>query len=303
MQKFGRNYVLTIVPPLSVTLIGTTSVTIPDIPVVAALPFTVEFDIVRNTLSSANMCRVRIYNLAQNTRNRLRYNQSNYGAYMGIKLQAGYGTDLINLPTIFQGNVSQAWSVREGNNFITQLECYDGGFAFVNGTIDMQVGAGIPLAATLTQMVTSGLPNVSLGAIGTYTEASLRAYSMSGNTAALLAEKSGGGFFVDKEKAYVLGTNEFSLANPIYISSASGLLGTPILEQTKVTFDMIFEPSLEVGQAVTLDSSTGANFNGVYKIVGVKHRGMISGAVCGDAVTTGEFFYLKAPEPAGIFGP
>jgi molybdate-binding protein len=49
---------------------------------------------------------------------------------------------------------------------------------------------------------------------------------------------------------------------------------------------MIFEPRVICGQFVTLESSTDASFNGDYKITSVKHRGVISPVVSGDAITT-----------------
>lgn len=38
---------------------------------------------------------------------------------------------------------------------------------------------------------------------------------------------------------------------------------------------------------------TEAAFNNTYKVTGVKHRGMISEAVCGSVITTGEFLRFK----------
>ena len=99
--------------------------------------------------------------------------------------------------------------------------------------------------------------------------------------------------------AFALGTNEYvpSLTGPLLINSQTGLLGTPVREQTLIHFDMLLEPSLNVGSSVELISSTADNFNGLYKITAVKHRGMISGTLSGSAITTGEFFYNSALVP------
>lgn len=278
MDKFGRAYRLEI---------GTENGSL----LTVQLPFTIEFDIIRNTLTSANVCQVRIYNLSPRNRDQVRFNISDYGQYRPITLSAGYGKRLVQ---IFRGNISQAWSVREKTDFITQIECYDGGFAFNNGFVNRQYGAGTPLKSVMSNMISSGLPNVSPGGIGDYQGTIARSNSYSGQTVGILSELSGGGFFIDGEKAYVLKTNEFiEDAGTLVINSASGLLGTPILEQTIVRFDMIFEPSLNVGRKIKLSSLTAGNFNGEYKVTGVKHRGMISEAVAGTVITTGEFFYTK----------
>jgi hypothetical protein len=49
---------------------------------------------------------------------------------------------------------------------------------------------------------------------------------------------------------------------------------------------MIFEPRFLIGQALALESFTEKNFNGVYKVIGVKHKGVISDSVCGNAITS-----------------
>ena len=288
MDKLGRNYILTIQ--------GTNF----PIPLIITLPFTIEFDITRNTLTSANVCQIRIYNLSPKNRNLIRRNVTGYGdPYQAITLQAGYGT---SLPIIFTGNVSQAWSVREGTNFITQIECYDGGFAFVNGQTNLTVPAGFPYQLLIADLIKT-LPNVNLGAVGSYIGSSPRANTYNGNTIQILKELTGGGFFIDNGTGNALGNNEYSIGigSPLVINAAAGLLNTPILEQTIVRFDMIFEPSLNPGNSVILISATEANFNGMYKVTAVKHRGMISQTVCGSAITTGEFFFSKILTPVVTF--
>lgn len=279
--KFGRRYNLRVGREDGSTL-------------VIELPFTIEFDIIRNTLTSANICQVRVYNLSARNRNLLRFNSSNYGTFRPIELRAGYGS---NQPLIFTGNISQAWSVREGTNFITQIECYDGGFAFNNGVSDQQFPAQTTQQTVIESLI-NDLPHVERGVIGAGYENVLgRGNAYSGNSASLLSELTGGGFFVDNGKANVLSTNEYIDApKTLVVNAASGLLNTPVLEQTTVRFDMLFEPQLNAGYKVLLDSVSGLNFNGEYKIIGVKHRGMISEAVSGSVITTGEFFYTKLLE-------
>ena len=92
-------------------------------------PFTLEFDVMRICLASANFASFSIYNLSLANRNFIRKDRQDFGLYRSILLHAGYGD---NKPTIFQGNISHAWSIREGTNFITTMECFDGGFAFEN---------------------------------------------------------------------------------------------------------------------------------------------------------------------------
>lgn len=309
--KFNRNYTLQIATT-SVTNFLSTGVSGNTLTIQP--PFTIEFDITRSTLSSANVCQLRIYNLSEINRNQIRHNRCDYGGYRRIEFRAGYGN---NLASVFHGNISAAWSVREGVNFVTTIECYDGGYGYVNGECNLTFPAGTPIQAIITQIAgTLKSKNISIGAIGSYPGIITRGNTYSGNTMTILTELTGGGAFIDNEKFYALGTNEYvaSLSSIGVINSESGLLGTPELEggqngQYTVRFDMLFEPGLTVGRIIQLDSSTAASsiittksqsllgpgFNGKYTIKSIKHRGMISGAVCGNAITTGTFWYNKNP--------
>lgn len=278
MVKFGRNY------SLKVQAQNGEIITV-------APPFTIEFDITRNTLTSANICSIRVYNLSQKNRNQIRKDVTDFSDLRAIQLAAGYGT---NLPVIFSGNITQAWSVREGNNFITQIESFDGGFAFATGQTNMTFPADTP-QQTIVETLADSLPGVTRGVIDTFPGSITRGNSYSGNTTQILTELTGGGFFIDNSKVNCLGNNSCLEGQIQVINSESGLLGTPVREQTILNFDILFEPRLTVGQLLQLDSlegtARGANFNGFYKVISVKHRGMISAAVCGDAITSVGLFY------------
>jgi hypothetical protein len=247
-------------------------------------PFTLEFDVTRNILSSANIAQFRVYNLSQTHRNQIRKNEYDYGTFRAVSLSAGYGTK--NLPTIFDGMVSRAFSDRPGTNFVTTVECYDGGFAQVNGIINEAYPSGSDQKNVLGDMM-SRLPKVKMGKVGNSFKKTLEVgNSYSGNTVDVLNQLSQSGFFIDNGKAYCLGDNECIQGELTLIDSSTGLLGTPVLQDTFLNFDILFEPRLLIGQLVLLQSSTANQYNGAYKVVSVKHRGVISEAVSGECRTT-----------------
>ncbi len=301
--KLGRSY--------SLSVQGSDGSTITIAP-----PFTLEFDITRTQLTSANVCQIKIYNLSAHNRNLLRFDFSNTGLVREVVLRAGYGT---NLPQIFSGNITQAWSERIGTNYITTIECFDGGNAFVNGRVVNGAGpwpVGTPYL-TILQALISDLPGVGLGVISPnyYQDASGKPYTTTreityyGDAAPLLGELTSGGFYIDNGKAYILGNNQAFEGTITLINASTGLLGTPIREQLMLSFDMIFEPRLLIGQQINLQSTTvgftggqnsnsvGTNtnlqteINGIYKVTSIKHRGIISPVVSGDAITTVGMFF------------
>lgn len=278
--KWSRNYQL-----LVQTATGDT-ITVNSV----KTPLTVEFDITRNFLTSANVAQIKILNLSPTHRNLIRKDVTDYGSYRLVNLFAGYGSNIPNLPLLFAGSVTSCYSAREGQNFVTTIECLDGGFAFVNGSVSQNFPANTPWSDVVTTLISEGLPNVATGYIGSLPGSLVKGNSFTGNTMDILREITGGAIFIDRNLANVLSNAEYiadaSTASVTLINSQSGLLGTPIRQQYLLTFDMILEPRLIIGQRVFLESMTDQNFNGYYKVSSVKHRGIISPVVSGEAITS-----------------
>lgn len=293
-NKFNRSYVMTI--------------TIPGDPLVVTIqpPLTLDFDITRNDLASANTATFRIYNLSPLNRSKLRINQWDFGKFFGVTLRAGYlgiSGSAQNLPVVFTGSIRHAWSTRQGVDFVTQFECFDGGFAFVNSNTNKTIISGTPQVDILKSLVGDlGQYNVTPGAIGNFPGSNTRGTVYSDKTLEVLKQVSNDQFFVDNGKANVLrkapytnadgssGNAETILTTTIpLVNAASGLLNTPLRTQTGIEFEMIFEPSLFVAMQVNLQSNAGDpynNFNGIKKVISFHHRGTISPSICGEALTT-----------------
>lgn len=268
--KFQRNYQLQIEGSDQSTIVVTP-------------PLTVEFDIIRNILSSANTSSVRVLNLARSRRDVIRKNINDYNDLRLVQLRAGYGEDL---PVLFSGNVNQAWSFREGVDVISQMECYDGGFDFVNANTARTVAAGTE-RKDIPAMLAQDFRTVKIGAVGSALSGKIgRGQAFKGSTMSLLREMTGGGFFVDNGRLNILADNEYIETPSVpVVNAASGLLGTPIWQDSIIHFSMLLEPNLVAGQLITLDSQTEPSLNGQYKVISLHHRGIISEAVGGEAVT------------------
>lgn len=278
MDKLGRNYVLRVQDNGgrgSPVIIGSQDVEI-------KFPLTMDFDIKRALISSANVAQFRIYNLSEGTRVKLAHDISDWGTYQGVELRAGYGS---NMPTIFKGNVRQCWSVREVCDIITTIECYDGGFAIAAAFTAAGIPEGEPTSEAFARMI-ADLPGIKRGIIGSYNDKLGRPMALNGPTADQLAKLSEGGFFIDLETAHVLGENECIQGQIDELSSDSGLLSTPVREIGILRFDMVFEPRLIIGQRIFLKSKTARSFNGFYKVQEIHHKGTISAAVCRQAITS-----------------
>ena len=276
MQKWNRNYILSIQ-----TAGGWLDIT---------MPFTLSFMIIRNTLAQANTGRFTILNLSEDTRRKIYKDKYKTDVYKGIELRAGYGDRKETLPLIFKGNIMQAYSQRNGVNFETQIEAYDAGFAYVNANTSRSFSAGTSDKQILETLI-KDLPHISVGKIGTFTDKLPKGNTMQGTTVELIKNISKSNFFIDNEKAYCLQENECFAGNIRLITSDTGLLGSPLREESLLTFSIIFEPRLQIGQYIQLQSTTEKLFNGEYKVIGVEHQGTISDAQSGRCITKVSLYY------------
>jgi hypothetical protein len=292
-MKFGRIYSMTIQVSETQT-------------VVVEYPLTLEFSITRNTLASANQATFRLKNLKADTRTQIYHDRFDTGHYRGIILRAGYEKES-PLPVIFQGNIQQASSYRQGVDWITEIEAFDGGYGIQNGQVSQTVPAGWSLPQIIKQVL-STLPHTGIGQIGDLSQQNSRGITLMGNSWDVtnrIAIGQNTNAFIDSEVANLLKDDEYIAVSggiPL-ITSDNGILNSPRRFESILKLDILFEPRIVLGQLVQLDTLSFSGLalafsntqqlavnNGQYKVMGFSHRGTISGAVCGEAVTNVDLF-------------
>ena len=110
------------------------------------------FSIQKGSTKTPNQCTVKVWNAAPDTRALIEV----IGNVLILK--TGYSED-IGATTIFTGNVTRTLTVREGPDWITELELQDGFVEFRDAKVSLSFGKG----ATVLQVVTAiskkfGLP-------------------------------------------------------------------------------------------------------------------------------------------------
>jgi hypothetical protein len=68
------------------------------------------------------------------------------------------------------------------------------------------------------------------------------------------------------------------------IDASTGLLVTPVREQSILHFSMMFEPRIQMAQEIILVSREAA-LSGIYKVISLHHSGIISPTVGGELIT------------------
>ncbi len=294
MQKFGRVYSLKVevdtgiagASPLLPAFQANKNITI-------TLPFSIEFQISRKNQSAAQTATFRIFNLAEPTRRALQKDLWRF-QNRAIQFRAGYQSPAGDfMPLCFNGQVKQAISFREGVDFITEIEAFDGGLAMTLGTVAFSQSPGATASQTLTKLAAllpfqSGAP-----IIGNFPTTNKRGEVLFGNTWDLILQKSNGQAVIDNGQLKALNPWEVIHGEIAVVSSETGLLGSPRRSEQTLDFEMIFEPRLTLNQQLLVESTTVKQYNRLWKVIGFDHRGTISPSVGGDAITSVRLFFTQ----------
>jgi hypothetical protein len=260
-------------------------------------PVTLEFHIQRAALASANTGSFRLYNLSSNTRKAIYhdYFANVKGTFKSVKLKAGYGN---NLTEIFNGNIKEAKSFREegSTNFITEVDAYDWSFAMINASSEITMGPpnypeqldSNTVIDRLRNDIVAGSPGLALGARSDFNGKSAAPYSrgrlLSGNSWDLLRDETNDHCFIDNGHLHCLLDDDCIQGDIVVLDASTGLLSTPKKSEYILKIDVLFEPALKIGQLVEVKSAETI-FNGQFKVIGITHSGIISGAVNGKCRT------------------
>lgn len=240
-------------------------------------PFSVSFEITRNTLASVNSCSLTIKNLSPTTRSKLFKDRYTFSTYWQIVIIAGYlntGSGETGLKTVFQGNINETVSFKQGPNYLTKIEAFDGLYGITNGFTSQTFNKNTDKKSIIDSVI-KDMPNMLKGVLGASSEGTNpRGQVIMGQSNNVLSTLTGGNYFIDNETVNVLDPSEYIEDNVILLDSER-LLETPKRRETFIDCLMQFTPEVKVGNICELDSIT-KEFNGQYKIMGFTHQFNVS---------------------------
>jgi hypothetical protein len=285
--KFGRNYRLVLLDNLT----ANTGLELRNDK--GSQSLTIDFDIQRGVGADLNSMTLRIYNLSRDNQSQLfqaRLDLSNKNTFTArpIILQAGYND---GLSVIFRGGIREAFTFRQGNDLITQVEALDGilsttqtyaNISYDSATTAQQIVDDLVAPLTSQTDVEAGQTKLSTTTAALIGD-NQRGYVIAGNAYNILQEYTSQKAFIDLGELNILSDNECIRPSVRVIDADTGLLGIPRLDGLRVTIETIFEPRINVGEFIEVQSSVAKQFNGQYKVAAVQHKGMLSDTVAGDA--------------------
>jgi len=210
--------------------------------------------------------------------------------YFPLNLKIGYQG---KIETIFRGSVDQAFSTREGAQFVTTLICLDGGHDFLKGFVSTSVTSkNAAIDAVLKTM-----PNTSKGKIGAQADIT-RPKILVGNSMYVIQDMLDPDqrWFIDDERLNILGGDEVVSGYIPVISAETGLINTPEADKEEIVLTTFLNPSVKVGGLFRLISTTAPHLNGIYKVSLISYSGDLDGSDWNQKITAKIAENYKVPK-------
>lgn len=257
MTRFIRQYELTIqVSPTQQILVKP--------------PFRIQFDGYKSIKPGLNKLNIKIYNLKESTRLQLIKDEDDKKDYLRVIFNAGYD----QLQAMFVGNINKGYTSKEGSDFVTTLECFDGGrdyiSAFTSKTIKGKQNA--------IDAIIGDMPNTNKGVISKRNPIT-RPKVLVGSSSKLIEEQlqKDENFFIDEERVNIIKDNEYISDSAIVINASTGLLNTPTRDKNVIDASLLLNPLIKLGSLVSLETITATHLNGICRVDAIAYNGDYEG--------------------------
>lgn len=248
----------------------------------------ITFEIDKNGKSAPNTAIIKIFNPAPTNENLIK------NEYDEVLVNAGYEGGVL---LIFRGNIKHVYRYREGNDRITEIEAADGDTDYRKAKVNQTFAAGTTVKQMLAGAVAS-FKSTTQGEVQVKDVARIRGRVVSGNTRDVLdevARQSGAAWSVQDGQLQIIGANAVASGVAVVLTSETGLLGAPEVNDKGITVKCLLNPQIKVNGALKLDNNsvkakrqkqqdTGKKKDkpkdpvrldpdGIYKVFKLKHKG------------------------------
>lgn len=215
------------------------------------------FDIRRGDMQTPNSARIRVYNVAPETAHRVR------DEFTRVVVQAGYER---NYAIVFDGSLIQARYGREnGVDTYLDLSCADGDRAYNFATVSATLAAGSTTEDHVNVCLRS-MENYGVGTgyiapvVGRPLPRGKVMFGMAKDFMRLAAKTTSSVWSIQDGKLNMYAETAYVPGAIPKITADSGLIGFPEQTRNGVSFRMLLNPGIKIGQIIQLDNSTIQQF-------------------------------------------
>lgn len=242
----------------------------------------ISFDIIKNT--EQNKAKIRIYNLAEKSREFLNENDS-LGDIQAT-LEAGYKPQ--GLKVLFIGDVERSSYKRSGPDWITEIECKDGGQANQEVHFDKSYAGDVKVdIQTIVKDLVDQLrekAQVNVDNIMAHIKEKVKSEKIDwGLNIQGLAMKTLKMLLGKQGKEVSIQNNNIEIAEPtekeskneraITISVTTGMIGSPTMREKGIEFKSLINPVLSPAGQISSVFLNSKGFNSIYRVRSIKFKG------------------------------
>ena len=275
MQQYGRQYLLQVGDENSSIQINN---------------LRVKFQIRQTHDKKPNRATISIYNLNPTNRNLIVQKK-----YTKISLSVGYGT-LDSCRIIYSGQISKPRTVRNGLDFITEMECDDGATDYREAFINVTLAAGSTHSDIISQCMGT-MNNVQPGVFGVDNDVTLTrgrvCYGMTRDVLSQIADHHDADWSIQNGRLVILKSDYIQPGDAVFLSQTTGMINSPRVTNGGLEVSCLINPELLVGGLVRIDSIVD-DYDGDYKITSVERSGDTHGDEWTDTLTLVNGKFKKA---------
>ena len=233
----------------------------------------IQCSITRQIAEMNQRLNLRIYNLQEETRLKIKKSRTNTNIYRKIEVYAGYGS---YVSLIFKGCIMTALSCKENTDIITEITALSGGYQSVNGDTNISFTAGYENKNIVNNLVKS-IPQLEIGYINqdiVFFPKNDRGYTIDGNILNELREKAkkiGAIVFIDNERIYIMAEKEVRTSSILKIEDSTGLMSVKEYD-IYLEINTLFEPLANLNNKIIINSNIFKQYNGDWQLFGIQHN-------------------------------
>jgi hypothetical protein len=243
----------------------------------------ISFSVIKN--NEANKAKVKVYNLAEKSRKFLNEND-NLGDIQ-LTLEVGYMQQGVKV--LFIGDVETSSYKRVGPDWVTSMECKDGGQANQEVTLDKSYAGAVKVdIQTVVQDIYKELKSqarVNVDIIKAHLTEKVDSEKLDwGLNIQGLAMKSLKTLLGKQGKEVSIQNNNLAIATPtektraITISPGTGMIGSPVTREKGIEFKALINPIIEPSGETNSVFLSSKEFNSIYRVRSLKFQGDTHGA-------------------------
>ncbi|MDK9607117.1 phage protein [Lelliottia wanjuensis] len=229
----------------------------------------VKFSIRHTHDKTPNKATISVYNLNPTHRNLVVNKQ-----YSKVSLSVGYGTPE-NCRLLYSGQISKPRTLREGVDYITEMECDDGATDYRNAFMSVTLAAGSTHSDVLEQCIKT-MKDIQPGVVGVDGSVTLSrgrvCYGMTRDVLTQVAGHHDADWSVQNGRLIILKADYCQPGEGTMLSQETGMINSPRVTNDGLEVSCLLNPSIQVGGLIRIDSIVD-DYDGDYKVTSIESTG------------------------------